>query len=285
MTFVGWDGIGYQTGLTWREDDGTWTTPEVIFARDPSSSHRRYNAAMTSLLRSPDLADAGELVALDGWYYGTYHAYPAAGYEEGSAVIGFVRSRDLHTWTEIGDLLRPEDGGDWERGGLYKSWLMHDGERFTVFYNAKNQAEGDWIEQTGAAVSSDLSDWVRVSGEPLLRVGGSGAFDERFASDPCVLRVGDRWAMFYFGLSRDGHARESYAVSSDLRTWEKSGEILVDVGPRGTVDDRHAHKPAVIMSGGRLEHYYTAVRQVEPFRVGDMVLDEVRGISVTRSAV
>lgn len=284
MTFVGWDGVGYQTGLTWRLDDGSWTSPELVFPRDPSSAHRRYNSAMTSLLRDVELDGAGALIALDGWYYGTYHAYPAPGYEEGSAVIGFVRSRDLRTWTEVGELLRPEDGGEWERGGLYKSWLMHDGEQFTVFYNAKNQAEGNWIEQTGAAVSRDLTGWSRVRSEPLLTVGAEGEFDERFASDPCVLRAGDQWAMFYFGLSHDGHARESYATSPDLRKWTKSGEILVNVGPRGTVDDRHAHKPSVITFDGYLEHFYTAVRAVEPFRVGDVDLDEVRGISVARSA-
>ena len=283
MTVVGWDGIGYQTGLCWLEDDG-WTSPELIFGRDAASDHRRYNTAMTGLLRDSALDGTGELIAIDGWYYGTYHAYPSPGYEEGPAVIGIARSRDLRTWEEFGELIRPEDGGDWERGGLYKSWLMRDDDGFRLFYNAKDRTDGAWVEQTGAVVSDDMVTWKRVSDRPLLVRGGAGAFDERFASDPCVLRAADgTWVMFYFGLSHDGHARDSYAVSADLVNWQKSGEILVDIGPRGSVDDRHAHKPAVIRRGDMLEHYYCAVRATEPFEVGGTPLDEMRGISVARS--
>ena len=193
MTYVGWDGIGYQTALAWN-DGGDWTPGEVVFTRDPSDPLRQYNAALTSIVRDNDLASAGELRRIDGWYYGTFHAYPGAGYETGPASVGFARSRDLSSWERVGGVLSPEDGGAWERGGLYKSWLMeHDG-LFYVFYNAKDVDDygsvvvpPPWIEQTGLAVSRDLVTWERHSGNPVLSAGGPGAFDERFASDPCVL--------------------------------------------------------------------------------------------------
>ncbi|MFJ2133928.1 hypothetical protein ACIP4W_22850 [Streptomyces sp. NPDC088846] len=84
--------------------------------------------------------------------------------------------------------------------------------------------------------------------------------DDRFASDPCVLHDGRRWVMFYFGNCSDGHARESVAFPDDLLHWRKSGEILVDIGPAGHVDDRHAHKPGLISDGAGLHHFYCAVR-------------------------
>ncbi|GAB3608612.1 hypothetical protein GCM10027414_07370 [Humibacter ginsengiterrae] len=291
MTFVGWDGIGYQTAMTWKDADG-WRSPEVVLPRDPESEARKYNSALTCIVRDNDMGSAGELRLFDGWYLGTYHAYPAPGYEAGPGVIGFVRSRDLVHWEETGARLNPADGGAWEHGGLYKSWLMEHNGLFYVFYNAKNRdvfgtvaVPPPWIEQTGVAVSSDLVNWRRLQDEPVLRVGRPGDFDEIFASDPCVLRDGDHWVMFYFGLAADGHAREGYATSDDLIHWEKPGEILVDVGVAGSIDATHAHKPAVITWDGRLEHYYCAVAPRRPVLVGGFEQREHRGIAKAVASV
>jgi len=288
MTYVGWDGVGYQTALAWRDGNG-WMPGELVFTRDPEDPMRRYNAALTSIVRDNDLASPGELRRIDGWYYGTFHAYPGAGYETGPASIGFARSRDLTSWERVGGVLSPHDpdAGAWERGGLYKSWLMQHDDLFYVFYNAKDVDDygsvlvpPPWIEQTGVAVSRDLVTWERLSEAPVLAVGEPGAFDERFASDPCVLRDGDHWVMFYFGLAADGHAREGFATSRDLRTWTKADDVLIDVGTSGSIDALYAHKPAVITWEGRLEHYYTAVSLLEePARVGDRVQPELRGIA------
>ena len=286
MTYVGWDGIGYQTALAWN-DGGDWTPGEVVFTRDPSDPLRQYNAALTSIVRDNDLASAGELRRIDGWYYGTFHAYPVPATRPGRRRSASRGAATSYSWERVGGVLSPEDGGAWERGGLYKSWLMeHDG-LFYVFYNAKDVDDygsvvvpPPWIEQTGLAVSRDLVTWERHSGNPVLSAGGPGAFDERFASDPCVLRDGDFWVMFYFGLAADGHAREGYATSRDLRTWVKSDEILLDVGAAGSIDSLHTHKPAVITWNGRLEHYYTAVAlQEEPVLVSGYAQQEMRGIA------
>jgi hypothetical protein len=284
MTVVGWDGEGYQTALAWREGSG-WSEPRLIFRRDPGSAIRKHNASITSILRDPALRGDGQLLQIDGWYYGTYHAYPLAGYEEGAGVIGFVRSRDLSEWEEVGGLLRPEDGAPWEQGGLYKSWLMRHEERWWVFYNAKDHTDGSWIEQTGAAVSDDLETWTRVAEHPLLPVGGPGSHDERFASDPCILRDEDgTWVMFYYGLPVGRGAVDLVATSPDLLTWTKASSPLLVPGPRGSVDDRHAHKPAVIADGDRLLHFYCAVRRLdEPVQVGDYTIDEMRGIGLAWS--
>lgn len=289
MTYVGWDGIGYQTALAWRSESGEWGPGELVFSRDPRDPLRRFNAAMTSIVRDNDLRSAGELRPFDGWYYATFHAYPGSGYEAGPASIGFARSRDLRSWERAGGVLSPtdSDAGAWERGGLYKSWLMEHEGLFYVFYNAKDVDDygsvvvpPPWIEQTGVAVSRDLVTWERLSSVPVLPVGAVGAFDDRFASDPCVLRDGDHWVMFYFGLSSDGHAREGFATSTDLLHWTKSGEVLVDVGPAGSIDALYAHKPAVITWQGRLEHYYTAVSMLaEPRRLGGYEQPELRGIA------
>ena len=60
----------------------------------------------------------------------------------------------------------------------------------------------------------------------------------------------------------------------------KSDDVLLDVGPAGSIDSPHTHKPAVITWNGRLEHYYTAVAlQEEPVLVSGYVQQELRGIA------
>jgi predicted GH43/DUF377 family glycosyl hydrolase len=284
MTYVGWDGTGYQTALTWRRPDGSFPRGHLVLPRDPASDLLRHNAALTSILRDSDQRSAGELVRVDGWFIGTFHAYPGSGYEVGPGSIGFCRSRDLESWEVFGPTLRPGVGGPWSAGGLYKSWLVrHDG-LFHLFYNAKDVETGDWIEQTGLLVSPDLQRWEAVGPEPVLPVGGPGSFDERFASDPCVLHDGEQWVMHYFGLATDGHARVGVATSSDLRTWRKAG-VLIDVGASGDADAVHAHKTVVIAEGGALRHYYCAVGRRGPIEVGGVTTTEARGIATALQRV
>lgn len=258
MTYVGFDGEGYQTGLASSEDLKTWKKEGVILRRNPRSPITRYNIALTWILRENNVFSKGELKKVGGRYLAAYHAYPKPGLEEGPAVIGLATSADLRHW-EVGEpCLRPEDGAAWERAGLYKACLLETGGLYYIFYNAKNQPD-NWHEQTGFATSRDLKQWVRFAGNPVLRNGPPGSLDERFASDPCVLRYRDGWAMFYFGLDDKGVARDLLALSGDLREARKCSGPLIDVGPQGSVDSTYAHKPSVVFHNGVLYHFYCAV--------------------------
>ena len=282
MTFIGWDATGYRTGLAVSDDLLHWEKERLLLDRGPVGSVTEFNVALTCILRDNDLYGPATLKQVEGQYVGTYHAYPVPGYETGPAVIGLCFSKDLRRW-ELGDpILRPDPNWDWEKGGLYKSWLLEHEGLFYLYYNAKNQ-EHSWIEQTGVAISTDLTHWERYAGNPVLKVGPRGAFDDLFASDPCVFRLQDGWVMFYFGNSSDHHARDSAAFSHDLLHWEKCGEVLVDVGPEGSIDSRYAHKAGMIAKDGVLYHFYCAVRPAPDPRQGEIVHDEVRGISAARS--
>jgi predicted GH43/DUF377 family glycosyl hydrolase len=274
MTYVAFDGIGYQTGLASSEDLVHWQKRGCILRRDPASPVTRYNIALNWILRANDLRSVGELSRVDGRYLGVYHAYPNSGYEQGAAVIGLCRSTDTVRWELQDPCLWAEDGAPWERGGLYKPCLVKAGATYYLFYNAKNQ-EARWHEQTGVATSTDLKSWKRYEGNPILRNGPPGSPDSRFASDPCVLQNGRRWALYYFGLDDRGVARDLVATSSDLLHPAKCSEIVIDVGPPGSIDSSYAHKPSLVSYKGDLYHFYCAVSRVNG--------REVRGISVARS--
>jgi predicted GH43/DUF377 family glycosyl hydrolase len=280
MTYVGWDGAGYRTGWASSIDSEHWVKQGLLIDRGPKGSVTEHNVALTSILRDNDLFGPGTLKRVDGRFVGTYHAYPQPGYEEGPAVIGLCFSHGVRKWDLGEPILRPDLACAWEAGGLYKSWLMeHDGTYY-LFYNAKNNSHWPWIEQTGVATSRDLVHWERSPLNPILPNGKSGEFDDLFASDPCVFRHGDHWVMFYFGNGSDGHAREGLAFSSDLLHWEKSGKILIDVGPPGSVDSLHAHKPGLFARDGKLFHYYCAVARTPKREIGGVTIEESRGITL-----
>jgi predicted GH43/DUF377 family glycosyl hydrolase len=168
MTFVGWDKVGYRTGLAWSDDLIHWEKEGMILDRGPRNSVNEFNIALTCILRDNDLFGSGELKKVGGRYVGTYHSYPASGYESGPAAIGLCFSEDLRHWEIQQPCLLASEGAEWERFGLYKSWLMeHDGVYY-IFYNAKNRAEWPWLEQTGVARSHDLAHWERYEGNPVM---------------------------------------------------------------------------------------------------------------------
>jgi len=280
MLFVGFDGTGYQTGLARSRNLTEWSKLGCILRRNPSSAVTRYNVAMNWILRENALRSPGRLKKVDGRFLGVFHAYPEPGYESGPAVIGLSWGRSLMEW-EIGEvILRPEEGAEWEQGGLYKPCLLEHKGTYYLFYNAKTrklprEQGGGWREQIGVATSRDLKHWTRYPANPIIRNGPAGSWDERFAADPCVLLDGDLWVFFYYGLDRKGVARDLIAVGTDPYHPEKLDKILIDVGPPGSVDSTYAHKPSIVWHKNALYHFYCAVSGRWP--------REVRGISVARS--
>jgi len=273
MTYVGYDGIGYQTGLAQSDDLVHWQRSGLILARDPGDPITRYNIALMCILRDDALDSDGPLLRVGGRYLGAWHAYPSPGYEQGPAVIGLAWSDDLHHWERTGPILTP-GSASWERGGLYKPYLVRRGDTYYLFYNAKTD-ETRWHEQIGLATSPDLKTWTRYPGNPILRNGAADALDSRFASDPCVLRYGPWWALYYYGLGADGRARDLLALGRDPFHFIKTPEIMVNVGPPGSIDEDYAHKPSLIHSDGVLYHFYCCVSGKWPH--------DTRAISVARS--
>jgi predicted GH43/DUF377 family glycosyl hydrolase len=181
------------------------------------------------------------------------------GYEVGRSGIGIARSKDLVHWKKDpgGPVITTAPGDEWDSGTVYQCWVGRRDGKCWMFYNAAAPARN---EQIGLATSEDLVHWERYSENPLLRNNVSeDSMDSRSIADPWIERIGRKWCMFYFGY--DGiHARDMMATSEDWIHWEKSPwNPILDVGPPGTYDSIHAHKPCLVERDGVWYHFYTSV--------------------------
>ena len=288
MTFIGFDGIGYQTAITFSDDLIHWDEPTVILKRGIHAEWNHVGMAGTSILMENDLFGSSELIKYNGKYWMMYHSYPSTGYEAGPAQIGLAWTADesLLDWHFLDEpVFSWKDGEEWERGGLYKSFMLRHNDKFYMFYNAKNKTPKGtfWTEQTGGAFSDDMIHWTRFPENPILPVDRA-SWDRDFASDPIVRWDSQekQWVMFYFGLGPLS-ACEGLAISQDLVHWEKFPVPILTTGAGAAQDSRYAHKPSVIWHEGVLYHFYCACR---PSREGDIAGSEekeFRAITVARS--
>jgi predicted GH43/DUF377 family glycosyl hydrolase len=283
MMYVGYDGMGYQTALAVSDDLLHWEHLSVILQRNDGGGWDSHNIAGTWMMRENELDAPPTLKKWDNKYWLVYHAYPHQGYEEGPAKIGLAWTEDenLLEWHRFPEpILVPEEGADWERGGLYKECLVEHEGTFYLFYNAKT-TDVPWIEQTGVAFSANLREWTRYEHNPVLPVTPEG-WDSGFASDPCVLRLGSQWAMYYFGFDFK-RAQEGLALSTNLLDWRKHPEPIIRVGEAGDIDAVFAHKPSVLTHNGVLYHFYCSCRKTQE---GDRTINmgnEFRTITVAAS--
>jgi hypothetical protein len=99
----------------------------------------------------------------------------------------------------------------------------------------------------GAATQSGTDPWAPDAGNPVLEAGTSGAWDDAGVKDPCLLRVGGQWVMYYSGY--DGSSfRIGRATATDLAgPWTKYGSNpVLDLGAGGAFDDLGVSFPTVL---------------------------------------
>lgn len=265
MMHVGFDGIGYQTGLAVSDDLLHWEKECVLFPRGQQDGWDRGGIAGVWILKENDLHERPVLKKWQGKYWLVYHSYPNAGYEAGPACIGLAYTTDetLQNWTRLPKpILSWQDGSAWEHAGLYKGCLVEHKDKLYLFYNAKDSEEWLWHEQIGLAVSDDMVHWTRYGNRPIIANTPNG-WDSAFCADPCIVWDNNKWVMFYYGYNGE-NAQEGIAFSEDLFHWHKENRPILCCGEPGSLDELHAHKPCVVEKDGVMYHYYCAVRPGRP---------------------
>ena len=262
MSFVAFDGRGYQSYVAESADLVHWGNYRLAMGFGPTNEFDHGGCVIGAFLyESYDLRAPRTLKKRNGKFWTLYGAYPRqGGYELRPGSEGVACSDDGLAWRRAKETpilsVRDPDCGAWEKDCVYQPWLVEHQGRFLDFYNAAN----GHVEQTGLAFSTDLTTWMRLPSNPVLRNRPDG-YDERFCSDPKVFRDGDHWTMFYFGVGRGG-AHIMIAFSRDLVNWTAHPEPLYKAGgnPSG-LDKQYAHKISLVFNPSNETFYlfYNAV--------------------------
>ena len=248
MTFIGFNGTGYQSFVVQSEDLVRWGNARLAMGFGPEGDFDHGGAVLGAFLYADyDIKALRVLKKLNGRYYSLYGAYPLqGGYELRPGYEGVACSDDGLTWRRAQDVpilsVHQQECGLWEKDCIYQPWLIeHQG----MYYNFYNAANGN-IEQIGVAFSDDLHRWKRYQENPVIPIGPEGSYHETFSSDGKVFWDSDHWVSFFFGVGYGG-AHIMMAFSRDLLTWTVDPDPIYKAGgnPSG-LDSEYAHKISLV---------------------------------------
>gem|GEM_PF-1361933 len=263
MTFIGFDGKGYQSFVAESGDLVHWTNMRLAMGYGPKDSFDYGGVVLGAYLYEDyDIKAPRTLKKKNGKYFSLYGAYPRqGGYELRPGYEGVASSKDGLTWQRAKDKpilsVHQQDCGTWEKDCIYQPWLVEHEGKYYNFYNAAN----GHIEQMGLALSNDLLEWKRYEHNPVIPNGPKGSYNEEFSSDGKVFWDGDHWVNFFFGVGHGG-AHIMVAFSRDLYHWTVDPDPIYETGgnPSG-LDKIYAHKISLVWNQASETYYmfYNAV--------------------------
>lgn len=268
MTYIIFDGRGYETYIASSKDLLNWETRGKIMSYDETRWDRNQVAGYPALIDTEWEGDY-RYCSFDRKYWMSYLGGDAAGYEAGVLSVGMANTKKnpskVHEWDRMNaPVLRIQDdeAGWWESTTIYKSSVIRDkdeitGSPFVMYYNAKGEKAPDHksAERIGIAFSDDMVNWKRYEENPVMDR------HEGITGDAYIQKIGDVWVMFYFGAFNWDYPRGAYnhfACSYDLLNWtDWNGPHLIE--PSEEFDSRYAHKSCVVKWNGVVYHFYCAV--------------------------
>jgi len=234
LLYSGFDGGTWRTGLALSFDGLSWTKRGQVLSPGPAAWEGAYIAANGSVLLSGD-----EFLY---WYQ--------AGTPPG---IGLARSRDGLRWSKAAEpVLQGGPRGSWDERGVADPYVIQVGGRYYLYYLGQDRARR---QRLGVARSEDGIHWQKLLSNPILELGGAGAFDESGLGEPAVWASQGRYWMLYTGRDRSEYRRIGQAWSSDGVRWRRLPADSVFAGTSAW-NSKVVCDPSVLVDGGRLRVWY-----------------------------
>lgn len=170
--------------------------------------------------------------------------------------IGLATSPDGVTWTKhpANPILAPGSPGAWDESQIESTRVIKDGDLYKMWYTGIDEIG---TKRIGLATSTDSISWTKHFSNPVLEVGGYGAWDEEAVSGAHILKDGTTYKMWYTGEDRNGISRLGYATSVDGVTWTKhAGNPVLTPGVSGSWDDYGVLYPCVLRDGTIYRMWY-----------------------------
>jgi predicted GH43/DUF377 family glycosyl hydrolase len=274
MTYLVYDGRGYETWLAKSRDLLNWETMGKILSFSDSITWDEDQKAGYPSLQDHRWGGTYKLGKYRKKYWMSYFGGSTRGYERGLLSAGIAwtgkNPATVHEWQRLDEpVLMASDSNArwWENNTIFKSSVICDkskltGYPFVMFYNARGDSinPGRGAERIGMAVSEDMVHWIRFGNEPVID------HHNGISGDAVIQKTGKVWIMFYFGAfwptRKDAGAFNRFACSYDLLHWtEWEGEDLI--APSEPYDNLFAHKSSVVNYRGVVYHFYCAVNKNE----------------------
>jgi predicted GH43/DUF377 family glycosyl hydrolase len=272
MTYIQFDGRGYETWLAKSKDLLQWTTLGNILSFSDTSDWDNNQKAGYIGLQDTKWGGSYKLKKFKGHYWLSFIGGKDRGYEAGPLAIGMARTKrspdKVHEWDRLANPVLTSTDKDvrwWENRKLFKSTVIRDksktlGSEFIMYYNANgdssnNKPKWRWFERIGMAVSDDMINWKRYHPDPVMEHGVG------ITGDAVIQKINDVWVMFYFGAfweTRKNETFNRFACSYDLVSWTdwKGDDLVKSSEP---YDAKYAHKSFVVKWKGVVYHFYCAV--------------------------
>lgn len=111
------------------------------------------------------------------------------------------------------------------------------------------------------AISPDGKEWSVFVRNPVLRPGGTDAWDYAFIYAGEVVQTAAGYSMYYSGMNSSGVIAIGLATSADGTTWKKyAGNPVLTVGPAGAWDQDKVAYARVQYDGAVYRMWYTGWR-------------------------
>jgi predicted GH43/DUF377 family glycosyl hydrolase len=234
MWYTGYNNTGSRIGYATSLDGVTWTKDDSNPVLDHGSP-----GEWDEWIASPTVIKDGATFKM--WYCGD---------DETHVRIGYATSPDGITWTEYASnpVFDLGNTGEWDDYDVRHPTVLYIGAIYKMWYSGKNFTSQD--SKIGYATSSDGVNWIRYSGNPVMK-GTSGDWDAIIKSGGNSMLFNGTYKFWYTGMNSTGH-RIGYATSPDGITWTKyPGNPILVPGQPGEWDDSDVQFPTVL-----LDDYY-----------------------------
>ncbi len=174
-----YDGKTWHTALA-LSTNGQWTPQGIVLSPDPRTWEADYIAAN------------GSLLTLGREFLYWYQAAP-----RGAHRIGLARSTDARSWRkEPAPVLDHGPLGAWDERVVADPYVIQVDRYFYMYYLGQDRAAQ---QRLGVARSLDGVHWEKLRTNPILELGGPGAFDEAGLGEPAVWQSHGFYWMLYTG--------------------------------------------------------------------------------------
>lgn len=163
--------------------------------------------------------------------------------------VGHATSRDLVNWEILPDALSPSESPAFDSWTTWTgSAVKGDDGRWWMYYTGTSREDGGNIQSVGAAVSTDLRVWEKLSTTAMVSADSTWyeqldltIWHDQAWRDPWVFKnASGLWQMLVTARSSSGDPKTrgamGQAVSQDMVNWEVLQPLAVSVSDFGQLE-------------------------------------------------